>query len=65
MACMATDTLIEPAGDVYMWVEQGSSVMLKAVTSFGDPVELTADEVQEVIAALQLSLKRLQADDKD
>ena len=58
---MATDTILKPAADVYMWVEQGSLVMLKAVTSFGDPVELTEDEVQEVIAALQLSLQRLQA----
>ena len=60
---MPGETLIEPTGDVYMWVEQGSSVMLKAVTSFGDPVELTEDELQDIIAALQLSLKRLQAGD--
>ena len=41
-----------PADDVYCWAEQDSSVMLKAVTKFGDPVELTADEARAVAAAL-------------
>jgi len=60
---MADDSLLKPAADIYLWVEQGTSVMLKAVTSQGDPVELNEHELEEVIAALQLSLKRLQARD--
>ena len=28
-------------GDVALWVEQDSSVQIKAVNSFSDPVELT------------------------
>jgi hypothetical protein len=59
---MATYSPIKPADDVYMWVEQGTSIMLKAVTSSGDPVELTEDETEAVIAALQLSLQRLRLD---
>ena len=60
---MADDSMLKPAEDVYLWVEQGTSVMLKAVTSHGDPVELNEHELEEVIVALQLSLKRLQAGD--
>jgi hypothetical protein len=41
-----------PADDVYAWIEQESSIMLKAVTAFGDPVELSADEARSIAAAL-------------
>ena len=47
-------------GDAYCWAEQESSVMLKAVTKFGDPVELSAAEAR----LLALELKRL-ADEVD
>jgi len=60
---MEDDSLLKPAENIYLWVEQGTSVMLKAVTSQGDPVELNEHELEEVIAALQLSLKRLQDED--
>jgi hypothetical protein len=39
-------------GDVYFWIEQESSIHLKAVTSDGDPVELTAIEAREFATAL-------------
>ncbi len=39
-------------GDVRFWIEQESSIHLKAVTSHGDPVELTAVEAREIAAAL-------------
>jgi hypothetical protein len=42
-----------------MWVGEGVAVMLKSVTSFGDPVELSEDETEAVIAGLQLTLERL------
>jgi hypothetical protein len=60
---MADDSLLKPADDIYLWVERGTSIMLKAVTSQGDPVELNEHELKEVIAALQLSLKRLQGEE--
>lgn len=44
--------VIYPAGDVYCWLEADSSIMLKAVTRFGDPVELSADEVRKIAMAL-------------
>ena len=47
-------------GDVYFWLEQDSSIMLKA-TSKGDPVELGADEVREIAAALIAMAQKLEA----
>ena len=38
--------------NVYCWIEQQTSVMLKAVTKFGDPVEMTASEARELASAL-------------
>ena len=35
-------------GDVYLWIEQESSIDLKAVTQHGDPVELTEAEAEEL-----------------
>lgn len=42
----------QPAEDVYGWVKNDSSVMFKAVTKHGDPVELTASEARDVAASL-------------
>jgi hypothetical protein len=39
-------------GNAYCWAEQDSSVMLKAVTKHGDPVELTKEEAIELAQAL-------------
>ena len=39
-------------GEVYFWTEQDSSIMLKALTKHGDPVELGAEEVREIAEAL-------------
>ena len=38
--------------DVYLWLEQGSSVHIKAVTSSGDPVELGPHHARELAAIL-------------
>ncbi len=36
-------------GEVYFWIEQGSSIHIKAATEkYNDPVELTADEAKEI-----------------
>ena len=60
MADSQTPNIVRRAGDVYCWLEQESSVMLKAVTRFGDPVELTADEARAIAAALTAFAERLE-----
>ncbi|HEV3235628.1 MAG TPA: hypothetical protein VGZ25_01485 [Gemmataceae bacterium] len=44
--------VLRPVENVYGWVEDESSVMFKAVTQFGDPVELTANEARTIAATL-------------
>ena len=39
-------------GEVSFWVEQGQSMYLKAVTSFGDPVELNGTEAGAIAEKL-------------
>jgi hypothetical protein len=39
-------------GEACCWAEQESSVMLKAVASFGDPVELSKEEAIAFARAL-------------
>lgn len=39
-------------GSISMWIEQESTIHLKAVTSFNDPVELTADEARNLVELL-------------
>ena len=35
-------------GDVYLWIEQESSIMVKAADKkYGDPVELTSDDARK------------------
>ena len=46
-------------GDVYFWLEQESSIMLKAVSK-ADPVELTACEAREIAEALLFVAKELE-----
>jgi hypothetical protein len=47
-------------GEIYFWVEQESSIMLKAVTSFGDPVELEGKEAIELAKALLEAVKKIE-----
>ena len=35
-------------GEVRLWIEQESSIHIKAVTQYGDPVELTEHEAEEL-----------------
>ena len=60
MADADTPEVVRLAGDVYCWLEADSSVMLKAVTRFGDPVELSSDEAREIAAALLALADRLE-----
>ncbi len=57
------DEPLRPADDVYVWVEHESSIHLKAVTAFGDPVELSADEVCDIVGALLELAARLESAD--
>ena len=53
--------VVTPADDVCGWVEQDSSVMFKAVTRHGDPVELTAAEARAIAEALLELAARLES----
>jgi len=56
----STEEVVEFAGgDVRLWIEQGQSIRLKAVTASGDPVELAVREVNELVRALQILKARL------
>jgi hypothetical protein len=46
-------------GEAYCWIEQESSVMLKAVTKRGDPVELTKDEAIDLAHALLRAAEKI------
>jgi hypothetical protein len=46
-------------GEVRLWIEQGASLHLKAATPQGDPVELSENEVQQLIDELRRLLKIL------
>lgn len=39
-------------GDIVLWTANGGSLFIKAKTSFGDPVELNAEEARELVAVL-------------
>jgi hypothetical protein len=40
-------------GDVCLWVEAEASIMLKAISKSGDPVELSAEEARELASLLK------------
>ena len=48
-------------GKIYFWLEQDSSIHLKAASAYGDPVELTADEAREIGSALISMAQKLDA----
>ena len=50
-------------GEVRAWIEQGTSVHLRAVTREGDPVELSVNEVKRLAAALTALAARLERDE--
>ena len=58
---MGTESQVQKfaGGDVYFWLEQDSSIMLKA-TSGGDPVELEAEIAREIGEALIALAQKLE-----
>ena len=47
------------SGAIKLWLEQGRSICIKAVTAEGDRVELAVHELNELIRALQILKSRL------
>jgi hypothetical protein len=45
--------------EVYLWIEQESSVMLKAICKSGDPVELTSADVRTLAKYLNEAADKL------
>ncbi len=52
-------------GELRIWIEQDISICMKAVTRYGDPVELSEDEAMEVAKSLIEMVKRLEVDPGD
>ena len=52
--------VIEPVTDVHGWVEQESTIMFKAATAYGDPVELSAHQARTIAQALVLLATKLE-----
>jgi hypothetical protein len=46
-------------GDIVIWTDEDSSLHIKCVTKFGDPVELNSEEVNELCEILQALAKRI------
>jgi hypothetical protein len=55
----ALEAFTLPDDDVSCWLEQESSVMLKAVTKHGDPVELTREEAVGLAHALLKAAEKI------
>jgi hypothetical protein len=51
-------------GDVCVWIEQEGSISIKAVTSFGDPVELSTDEAKDLVDALLRFISEIESLDE-
>ena len=46
-------------GEIKLWIEQGSSIHLKSITNYGDPVELSSDEAIELADLLMEMAKSI------
>jgi len=51
-------------GEIRFWIEQESSIHLKAVSPHGDPTELTAEDAREIAAALIAAAEQIDASPK-
>lgn len=47
-------------GNIILWIDHESSLHLKAVTKFGDPVELNLEEANELCEVLKRLAERLE-----
>jgi hypothetical protein len=46
-------------GAVRIWIEQGTSIQIKVVSEFNDPVELTEHEALEIAEVLRRFASRI------
>ncbi len=53
------DVIVLCNGDISIWTESDSTLHIKCVTEFGDPVELNADELRELCDALRVLAHRI------
>jgi hypothetical protein len=51
--------------EAYMWIENGGSIHLKAVSPHGDPIELTPHEARDIARALLRLADELDALDQE
>ena len=56
---MGEETAKFSNGELYFWLEDGS-IQFKAITKFGDPVELNSTEALEVAKALLRMAKEIE-----
>ena len=56
---MSSDDQLHEIADACMWIEQGTSIHLKAVSEHGDPLELTASEARAIGEKLVELARRL------
>jgi len=47
-------------GEISLWIEQGESLCLKAITETGDPVELTSNEAKSLANALLEMVEKIE-----
>ena len=57
-------TVVKKVGDFSAWIEQESSIHVKACTVYGDPIELSTQEIREVIRLLAELADELERLDK-
>jgi hypothetical protein len=49
---MRPDSHVHTIGGVVLWIEQETSIQIKALSEYGDPLELTGQEARELAALL-------------
>jgi hypothetical protein len=59
MATENEDIVSLSNGDITIWIDAESSVHIKCITNFGDPVELNAEEVNELCEVLERMAKKI------
>ena len=47
-------------GEISLWIEQNSSIHIKAVTQFNDPVELNLEEAKKMNELIEALIKELE-----
>ena len=60
MAAAKNDVITLAGGDITVAVDEGAAIHLKVVTPHGDPVELNADEVRELVRQLTRLVPRIE-----